>query len=1154
MPMECKYLSGISLVIALSVLVGCKEKEPIPTEPQTQTAKMTLIATQVETKTYLGAPEGSKIPILWEANDEIWVRSSLQKEGTPGTRFSTSGSGLSQGGKIAEFNGETLDKGPYVAVYPYSLVNSSSDNATVTIEVPQKQEYKSGSFGHNANLAAALWSTGNRLTFNSLAGSLRVSLSGHSEVSKVVVTDKDPASVLWGKCVVTLNKEGTAIESVKWSNDAAKRNEVEIELGTDIKLSGSTPSDFYCVVPEGAFAKGFDIALCDAAGNVINTISNDSPSTIKNNEVLVVTLEEKPFKKGSGSESDPYMIENSGDLQMMAELINGAEYTSYADKHFRQGADINMQDVTVPAIGTDSDHAFKGTYDGGGFTISNLSPVAASGKAAGMFAYTSGAKVSNLKIDGYTNTGDNGEQGVIAGHAINSTFSDISINANVHFVLCACGGVVGYMEGGKIENCSLQGFIHDEKYGDFQGITVVSAVGGIVGCASGAEIKNCTVKGNVTAAGEQLGGIAGQVKNCTIENCKVLDGSTVTGDNYYVGGIAGEMLEGGKITGCEVQAQVVCWYPGAAGIVAWVQSGDISDCVVGSNALVRTGQDKAGGIVAYIYHKNTAQKVNISNCAVYCNVAASYSVGGIVGECNPTHNDSEINIWNCAYVGGEIIDAGYAASKWTMIGGLVAWARMGSTTSKLNIVNCFSSPSTMRCDFPQALEVDLGGFIGEQGGSNASVNIQGCYNTLNSGNLIINGNTSPASSYFQYGTLVGNPTKTNLQDCYYVDGVRALGKNNSGNMERVEAMTKKQMHDGTLLNALNSFQSSYSGPLTLKKWVASPSGLPVLEGIAANPSVGKQKALRVSLIGDSLSTFDGYAPHGYQGSRAPNGYRCHYPTSDGNVTSAAQTYWYMLTYDLLSNAVWDTNLAFSGTAVTRCTDPSYSDRYWYGQDFCARYIENGGMGSPDIIIINGGANDWAHGIYQMLGDQKLVRYPTTTPHRPSDAAMNAVYAVADACKTLEEAEALPDGSFVEAYVKLVRMMTLQYPHVKIVVLIHDTLTPDVEEALLHIANHYDNCRAVDLYAVNGFNDFGWDFEYLKKGYQPNMPKHDLDWSKIVTTGDLRQNSSDHYSAQAMKFIAEKIYKEIGSWLESSASYNESDNGSITDFDNINGAW
>jgi len=1147
-----KCLSGFSLMIALSVLVGCKNKEPITPEPQT--AQMTLIATQVESKTYLGTPEGSKIPIYWETTDEIWVRSSLQKEGTSGERFSTSGSGITLGGKVAEFKGETLEKGPYVAIYPYSLVNSSSDNASVTIDMPQKQEYKSGSFAHNANLAAALWSSGNRLTFNSIAGTLRISLTGHSDVSKVIVTDKDPSSVLWGKCVLKINGEGTAIESITWSNSDSKRNEVEIDLETAISLNGTTPSDFYCVVPEGAFAKGFTISLCDSAGNVLNTVSSDTASTVKANEVLVVPLNEKPFGKGSGTESDPYLIAKPSDLRMMAEVCSGSDYASYTDKHFRQSADLNMLDVALPPIGIDSGHAFKGTYDGGGFTISNLSPVAASGNPAGMFGYTSGASVSNLKIDGYTNSGDKGEQGVIAGHAVNSTFSDISINANVNFLMCACGGVVGYMEGGKIENCSLQGFVHDEKYGDFQGITVVSAVGGIVGYASGAVISNCTVKGDITAAGEQLGGIAGQVKNSTIENCRILDGSTVTGDNYYVGGIAGEMLEGGKITGCEVQAQVVCWYPGAAGIVAWVQSGDISDCVVGSNALVRTGQDKAGGIVAYIYHKSVAQKVNISNCAVYCNVAASYSVGGIVGECNPTHNDSEINIWNCAYVGGEIIDAGYATGKWTMIGGLVAWARMGSTTSSLNIVNCFSSPSTMRCDFPQALEVDLGGFIGEQGGSNASVNIQGCYNTLNSGNLIVNGSTSPSSSYYQYGSLVGNPTKTNLKSCFYVDGVPPMGKNNSGNMENVEPMTKKQMLDGTLLGELNSFQSSYSGPLTLKKWVASPDGLPILDGIAANPSIGKQKPLRVSLIGDSLSSFDGYAPHGYQGSRAPNGYRCHYPTSDGNVTSAAQTYWYMLTYNLLSNAVWDTNLAFSGTAVTRCTNSSYSDKYWYGQDFCARYIENGGMGSPDIIIINGGANDWAHGIYNMLGSQKLERYPASTPHRPGDSEMNAVYAVADGCKTLEEAKQLPDGTFVEAYVKLVRMMTLQYPHVKIVVLIHDTLTPDVEEVLLHIADHYDNCRAVDLYAVNGFNDFGWDFEYLKKGYQPNMPKHDLDWSKIVTTGDLRQNSSDHYSAQAMKFIAEKIYKELGSWLESSASYNESDNGSITDFDNINGAW
>mgnify|MGYP007056198119 CR=1 FL=1 len=51
--MNYKYLSGITLMIALSVFAGCNPKEPTPTEPEAKTTQMTLIATQVETKTYL---------------------------------------------------------------------------------------------------------------------------------------------------------------------------------------------------------------------------------------------------------------------------------------------------------------------------------------------------------------------------------------------------------------------------------------------------------------------------------------------------------------------------------------------------------------------------------------------------------------------------------------------------------------------------------------------------------------------------------------------------------------------------------------------------------------------------------------------------------------------------------------------------------------------------------------------------------------------------------------------------------------------------------------------------------------------------------------------------------------------------------------------
>ncbi len=1145
-----KHFTHLGLVFVLPlVLSSCvKERNDLGVYPS-----ITLTAESLETRTCLGAPGDGKIPVLWCASDEIWVRSASQEAATPGNRFTTSKSAISSEGKVADFTGQAPENGPYVAVYPYALVNAASDNETVVLDVPQNQTWLQDSFGDGANVAVAAWASGKQMQFKNLAGALKLSFTGSKSIKRIEIADNDPASVLWGTCTVSVDPAQSSVSSVVWTNEAAGRNRLILDCGDGVTL-GQDAVSFHLVVPEGAFASGFTCTLYNTLDEEVKTIITERSAKVKRNEIIrmaVIAPEELPFSGGSGTAEYPYLIGTPADLVQLAALCNGSEAESYNACCYKQINDIDMDGVSIACIGNVSDKAFKGSYDGQCHTISNLSPTPADSGAAGMFAYTSGASVKDLVIDGYTNNGTKGEQGVIAGHPVNTTFSGIKVDATVDFVKCACGGIVGYMEGGSITDCHVSGFLHNEDSDSFKGVSGVTCQGGIAGYVNKTAISECTFSGNVTGNAEQLGGIVGQMEGGSVSDCWVLEGSTITGDNYYVGGIAGEIIGSGSITRCEVQAHVISWYPGAAGIVGWVQSGDISDCVVGSHALVRSGQMQAAGIVAYIYHKNTAQTVNISNCTVYCDVAAAYTVGGIVGECYLTSDDSKVNIWNCAYVGGEIINAGYATSGWTMVGGLVAWARLGNTAAELNIVNCFSDPSAIRCDFPQGEEADMGGFIGEQAGT---VSIMGCYNTLAYGTAIINGKEDITAPYKNYGALIGYVRKTNFDHVYYVDSsLPALGTSNSGSSVDCTALSVAQMTGGDMLARLNAFKDSYSGPLQLKSWVGGENCYPVLEGMQPNPSTGKKKALRVSLIGDSLSTFDGYAPHCYQSSRAANGYRCHYPTSDGNVTSASQTYWYILTYELLSNAVWDTNLAFSGTATTRCTDASKSSQYWYGQDFCARYIENGGMGSPDIIIINGGANDWAHNCYNILGDQKLVRYPASTPHRPDDAAMNAAYAVADAAKTLDQAKALPDATFIEAYLKLIRMMTLQYPHVKIIVLIHDTLTPDVEESLLHIADHYDNCRAVDLYAVNGFNDLGWNFEYLDLGYQPNMPKHDFNWNDIKTD-DKRKNCSDHYSAKAMRFIANKIYDELGTWLESSATYNEGDSGSISDFDNLNGAW
>ena len=135
------------------------------------------------------------------------------------------------------------------------------------------------------------------------------------------------------------------------------------------------------------------------------------------------------------------------------------------------------------------------------------------------------------------------------------------------------------------------------------------------------------------------------------------------------------------------------------------------------------------------------------------------------------------------------------------------------------------------------------------------------------------------------------------------------------------------------------------------------------------------------------------------------------------------------------------------------------------------------------MLIHGGTNDYAHNV-----DPLAPGLPIQSAEAPSEAALAELFAAADAAATRAEIEALDD---------------------KIVCIIGDYLSTGIERSTLAIARHY-GARCVDLYAVNGFND------------QTYMPKHDYN----PATG-----KGCHPSSEAMKFIADKIYAELGSWLE-----------------------
>ena len=105
------------------------------------------------------------------------------------------------------------------------------------------------------------------------------------------------------------------------------------------------------------------------------------------------------------------------------------------------------------------------------------------------------------------------------------------------------------------------------------------------------------------------------------------------------------------------------------------------------------------------------------------------------------------------------------------------------------------------------------------------------------------------------------------------------------------------------------------------------------------------------------------------------------------------------------------------------------------------------------------------------------------------------------------------------------MIKERYPQCKVVCIIGDCLSQSIEQSILDIAGHYA-AKTVNLFRVNGFNDLGGysPTTLSNKGTQPNMPKHDYNVNDA-------NNGGFHPDATGMKFIAEKIYNELGTWLE-----------------------
>ena len=289
-----------------------------------------------------------------------------------------------------------------------------------------------------------------------------------------------------------------------------------------------------------------------------------------------------------------YLIYTAENLKEFAVIVNGTaegiKQNTSANAKLMNDIDLNPnmkidEDGTVTngsdldqwtPIGNE-DHRYTGTFDGNGKTI------------------------ENLYINNTTNAEDQGLFGYVG---TGGTVKDLTVSGSVKgddYV----GGVVGYNDEGRVENCHNIGSVSGDRYvggvvGDNRGtvknchnigaVSGVSTVGGVVGYNI-SSVTNCYNTGAVNSSGNYVGGVVGD-NGGTVKNC--YNTGAVNSSGNYVGGVVGYNYIGGSVTNSYNTGAVNSSGNRVGGVVGWNDGGRVENCY---NTGAVSGNSSVGGVV-----------------------------------------------------------------------------------------------------------------------------------------------------------------------------------------------------------------------------------------------------------------------------------------------------------------------------------------------------------------------------------------------------------------------------------------------------------------------------------------------------------------------------------------------------------------------------
>lgn len=327
---------------------------------------------------------------------------------------------------------------------------------------------------------------------------------------------------------------------------------------------------------------------------------------------------------GSGTtESNPILISTAAQLAGLAVRVNSTASGSvpYRSYYYRLTNSIDLSGHNWVPIG--STNAFSGQFDGGNFVIKNMK-IESTSNNVGLFGYTSGATIKNLRVEGTIYSTSKIENvGGFVGKAIGTTINRVSsaITINVKNATNV-GGVIGMAQGGsgimsKIDVANNLNPITGQKF-----------VGGIAGYMNG-NIYNSYNSAKIK--GEQyIAGIASKLvfRSYLSYIYNSYNIGEVEATTNSAGGILAtiayvdttEVLSGNNGV---FESQTYWYIPRGAGAKNCYNAGNVKSA----------GSD-VGGIAASLSGSDVqlyGSDHQIENCYNTGTITGAYYVGGIVG-------------------------------------------------------------------------------------------------------------------------------------------------------------------------------------------------------------------------------------------------------------------------------------------------------------------------------------------------------------------------------------------------------------------------------------------------------------------------------------------------------------------------------------------